>query len=125
MDQFKGCILVVEDDDLLRDVVVQTLEEEDYCILSAKDGAEAINMLQLVRYCVILLDFNLPGIGASGVVDWMRETGSRVPVVLMTGDAHAQEIAVQLGVAGCLEKPFGLDQLLSMVAHCEKQYHPV
>lgn len=125
MDQYRGCILVVEDDTSLREVIVQTLEDEDYCLLSAKDGAEAINMLQLVKYCVILLDFNLPGIGARGVVNWMRETGSHVPVILMTGDAHAKEIASQLGVAGCLEKPFDMEQLLEMVAHCEKLHQPV
>ena len=125
MDAIKGCILVVEDDTGLRGLIVSALEEEGYCVLSAVDGQEALKMLRMVKYCVILLDITLPDLTGTEVVKWINDMEITSPVILMTGHSYGQQLAAELDVAGYLPKPFELRELFAAVEGCVKQPMPV
>ena len=121
MDAIKGCILVVEDDIGLRGLIVCALEEEGYCVLSAMDGREALKMLRMVKYCVVLLDITLPDLTGTEVVKWINDMEITSPVILMTGHTQGQHLAAELDVAGYLPKPFELHELFAAVEGCIKQ----
>jgi CheY-like chemotaxis protein len=102
-------ILVVEDDDALRDVVTEQLTEDGYHVIAVRDGGQALSWLDQVAPDLILLDLMLPEISGWEV---LARIGShpmlaRVPVVVMS--AYADQ--APLDVSHILRKPMGVDEL--------------
>jgi CheY-like chemotaxis protein len=117
-------IMLVDDDDDIREIIALILQEEGYRPLTAADGLEAIELLERGEHPkVILLDMMMPGLDGA---DFLRVVKSRpsfrdIPVVVMSGDTAARRKAESLGAAGCVAKPVELDTLLD-VTH---QYVPL
>jgi DNA-binding response OmpR family regulator len=92
-------VLLVEDDDLVRQSILWTLEDE---------GTGQPDL--------VLLDIGLPGIDGFGVADRLRVLyGSQVPVVVLTADGRAAEKARRVGAVAYLHKPFEIDDLIRTV----------
>ena len=115
MENIKGSVLIVDDDSCLRDSLTQALADEGYFVVGAKDGTEAITNLDLVNYDLILLDLDLPRVDGTEVARLFRDLAPTVPIVVMTGHSMGRRLAKILALAGCLEKPFGLEELLAVV----------
>jgi len=115
-----SAVLVVEDNGTIRDVVCELLRDEGYDIFEAEDGAAAISALTEHRpspdsLCLVILDMLLPEADGVQVLKALSDLGQFVPVVAMSAD-HAQLVRAELaGAEATLEKPFNLDQLLSIV----------
>jgi len=112
-------ILVVDDDPAIREVMEEALSMAGYSVETATDGLEALQRLgegNLPR--LILLDLMMPVM--NGWQFRQRQSADRrlsqVPVVIVSSDRRAGEAAAVLGVAACLTKPVGLDELLEVVA---------
>ena len=112
-------ILIVEDCDEIRIDLAELLRDEGYDVVTARHGAEALDLLDAgPAPSVILLDLMMP------VMDgWQfrkmqlgKPTLASIPVVLLTGSNNAQQHARDLNAAGCVQKPFDFDQLLSTVS---------
>ncbi|MGA7731401.1 MAG: response regulator [Chloroflexia bacterium] len=119
LETIKGSVLIVDDDGFLLDTLTQALTEEEYFVVGARDGVQAISMLDLVEYNLILLDLHLPRVHGTEVAKLFKELAVSAPIVIMTGHLMGRQFAKDLGLAGCLEKPFGLEELFAVVTtHC-------
>lgn len=108
-------VLVVDDDTSILDTVSSILSAEGYEVVSAASGEEALAAVARQRPRLILLDMRMPVMDGWAVARALRERGSRVPIVVMTAADSAQRWADEVGAAGFLAKPFGLDELLAAV----------
>jgi CheY-like chemotaxis protein len=112
-------VCVVDDDPDIREVLGDVLEGEGYGVVTAENGAVALERLRSgKRPCLILLDLMMP------VMDgWQFEEQrakdaalSRIPVVILSGAGRARLDAAGRNAAGALTKPVALGQLLDTVA---------
>ena len=112
-------ILVVDDDDMIRDVLYDFLMEEGYQVSLARDGNEALAVLEREHNLVVLLDLTMPGLNGEGVIAWLQ-TAQRDDhqIVVITAGQHAalERRWVQAGlVRAVLHKPFNIDKVLVVV----------
>lgn len=108
-------ILVVDDDPLLRDVMLTVLHDEGYAASAARDGQEALDLVARARPGLVLLDLRMPGLDGWAFVEELQRRGLQVPFVICSAGLAAEVYAKQLGAAGHLDKPFNVAQLLSTV----------
>ena len=109
-------MLVVEDDEAIRRLVTMTLFEEGYEVLSASNGAIALEHSRQHAPDVVLLDMNMPIMDGWECFRRLREgPGPHPPVIVMTAATSAQARAEQLGADDHLGKPFDIDDLLRVV----------
>jgi CheY-like chemotaxis protein len=114
----KGPVLVVDDEPHIRAFVELALEDEGYSVLTAADGAEALEALRTARPSIILLDLRMPGMDGQTFVETYRGTGEAppAPIVVLTASRVPVEEAEALGVEGILHKPFDVEALLQELA---------
>jgi CheY-like chemotaxis protein len=113
-------VLVVDDDESLRDSLADLLSDEGYCILTAENGAQALAKLRRwpsPRPCLILLDLMMPVMNGWQFVAEQRQEPAlaRIPVVVVSADGNLQQKAESLGASGWLRKPIEIDSLLALV----------
>lgn len=107
----KGTILIVDDEEINR-MILKEIFKEDYNILEAADGIEAINIIKEKNeeLKIILLDIIMPNMNGFGVLSFMKEYAymDYIPVILITSDTSIEsEIkGYDMGVAEFIEKPF-------------------
>lgn len=114
----QGKILVVDDEEDLRDILHAALVEEGYAVEVAKDGVEAVERLAVTDYDLIVSDIRMPRLGGIELLQEARARWPTTEVVLVTGYASAETEmeARRLGAFGWLEKPVELDDLLATVS---------
>lgn len=116
VDQLRRHVLVVEDDEMLRQTIRWALEEEGVEVEIAADGQEAVDSVAQRRPRLVLLDMGLPLINGDGVASAIRaQYGLAVPVIVLTADGRAAEKAERVGAVAYLHKPFEIDDLISTV----------
>jgi CheY-like chemotaxis protein len=111
-------LLLVEDDEDLRDVVVRALRDDSVQVIEAEDGVAALEVIDSQGLPdLILLDMNMPVMNGWELARVMRERGLwLVPVVVITAAHDAARSAHEIGAAAYLGKPFDLTTLHSVVA---------
>ena len=110
-----GTVLVVDDDTSILDTVTAILSGEGYDVVSAATGQEALDAVARSRPLLILLDMRMPVMDGWAVARALRAQGSSIPIVVMTAAESAKRWADEVGAEGYLAKPFGLDELLTIV----------
>jgi len=108
-------ILVVDDDEDLRELLGTMLESEGYSIRLAASGEAALREVTTNSPDLILLDLMMPGIDGWGVIEGLKERGTPPPVIVMSGLPQADALrrgAVSRHISGYLSKPFAHDVLL-------------
>ena len=108
-------VLVVDDDASILGTVSAILTAEGHQVVGANSGKEAMALLGTWHPTLVLLDMRMPVMDGWAVARAMREAGSKVPIVVMTAAENARRWADEIGAAGHLAKPFGLDELLRCV----------
>ena len=111
-------ILVVDDEETMRELLSKTLALAEYDVDVAPDGRAAIDRMRLVSYDLLITDLRMPGVDGLTVVREARRLNAEVPVVIVTGystEASAIE-AINLGVQGYLTKPFKVPRVLAVAA---------
>jgi CheY-like chemotaxis protein len=113
----KRPILVVDDDPTILATVSDALDLEGYAVLTATNGAEALDMLENEsrRPALVLLDMRMPVLDGWGFMDALSERGLSLSVVVMTAAADARRWAREVGAHDVLAKPFELDDLVAAV----------
>jgi len=112
-------ILVVDDDESVRQLIVLTLRLLGHTVVEAANGIEVMTMFRKHRPDMIITDMVMPDRdGVETIMDLRRE-GSKVPIIAMSGNSTRTDlylkIAQQLGALQVLSKPFTLDQLRDVV----------
>jgi CheY-like chemotaxis protein len=115
-------ILVVEDDDEMRELLVSLLTDAGYKVASARDGEVALIQIEARQPDLILLDMVMPGMTGWAFLRRLIDRGLDVPVVVVSGQYAAPKPLGELSsrVAAYIEKPFDLNQLLETCASALK-----
>jgi CheY-like chemotaxis protein len=109
-------ILVVEDDQDIRDFVGLVLEAEGYTVRSAGNGAEALELVHDTPPLFILLDMWMPVMdGWSFMQAYRRRPGPHAPVVVVSAARETGQHAHEIQADGYLAKPFDIGDLVSLV----------
>ena len=113
MDQSRGTVLVVDDDQAVRSVVSRKMQSAGYDCVTAADGREALEKVSTQTFDLVLLDIKMPGPSGMEVLPQIV-TGSPDTCVIMITAVVDTETAVQamkLGAYDYVTKPFNLDDL--------------
>ena len=111
-------ILIVEDDNSIRELLVELLQGEGYQVVSAVNGLEGLKCLEAqTAFDLILIDLMMPVMdGYTFRTEQMKHPKwSRIPVVVMSAEANAREKMKNYGVTAFLSKPVELDTILKTV----------
>ena len=112
-------VLVVDDDDAMRAVVAMALARAGLDTVQARDGLEALALFQQHRERIrlILMDLTMPNMDGEEACRELRRLGAAVPVLLTSGfnETEALHRFQGLGLAGFIQKPFGLGRLVEVV----------
>jgi two-component system chemotaxis response regulator CheY len=109
-------ILVVDDDELIRTTVAYTLSEESYHVMTAPDGAAALDTVEQQAPALILLDMKMPIMdGWAFASAYRQQPEPHAPIVVMTAAADAAQRAAEVSADAYLSKPFDLDEVLKLV----------
>jgi DNA-binding response OmpR family regulator len=112
----RDCIVLVADDDEdMREVLVDILQSEGYRVLSAEDGPQALRKALEARPHVILLDHRMPGMLGADVYRAIRELGCESGVIFATAAREGPQLARSLGIGCFLQKPFDMEQCLAAI----------
>ena len=124
-------ILLVEDDEAVRMMLLELLKREGYSALSAEDGLEATALLSEVTPELVITDFNMPRMDGWELAVYVRRHLPFTPVLLVTGEPDGLTRAHHPGspFEAVLGKPFQLNSLLSMIhallnGSAESERHP-
>ncbi len=107
-------ILVVEDDDIVRMLIVDVLEELEFKVLEAGDGEDALEILKDSTKLIDLMmtDMGLPGMDGKELASEARKLRPSLPILFASGYAESLDIPQGMQVIG---KPFSIDQLRDKV----------
>ena len=110
-----GRLLVVEDDERVREAVARALRYEGYDVHTAVDGNDALLEIENVTPDAIILDVLMPGTDGLEVCRRLRERGDHTPVLMLTARHEVSDRVAGLdaGADDYLVKPFALDELLA------------
>jgi CheY-like chemotaxis protein len=116
-DSASARILVVDDDDTIRETVAEALELDGFSVDTARNGAEALRLVTERPPSGIILDLMMPVMTGWQFLEQCRarELCVNTPVVVMSAYNKLPEEAASLGVRGCIAKPFDLDVLLGAI----------
>ena len=113
MKKFKAHILVVDDDDRIRDLVKQYLNENNYLVTTALNAEDAQKKVNVMKFDLIVLDIMMPG---KSVLDFTTENKNKLytPIILLTAKGEAEERihGLEVGADDYLAKPFEPKELV-------------
>ena len=106
-------ILVVDDDDRIRELVKQYLEENNFLVTTAKDAIEAKKKIEIIKFDILVLDIMMPGESGLSLTKNLKKNNS-VPIILLTAKREIQDRieGLELGADDYLGKPFEPKELL-------------
>jgi two-component system response regulator MprA len=108
-------VLVVDDQEAIRDTLQTALDDEGYTVECAANGREALEVLARSKPCVILLDLMMPVMDGWAFCEAQRRSGDQTPIVLLSAAGRLDEQARELCAAAFIPKPFDLDRVISTI----------
>ncbi len=106
-------ILVVDDDDRIRELVKEYLEENNFIVTTAKDALDAKKKLEIIKFDILVLDIMMPGESGLSLTKGIKKENS-TPIILLTAKGETQERiqGLEVGADDYLGKPFEPKELL-------------
>ena len=116
MERFQKTILVVDDEEPIRNILVHNLTKEGYRVIEAGDGMTAVDMAQEQEPDLILLDIMLPKLDGLSVCKRVKNS-LNVPIIMLTAkDSEIDKIlGLELGADDYITKPFSIRELIARV----------
>jgi two-component system, cell cycle sensor histidine kinase and response regulator CckA len=107
-------VLVVDDEDAVRDVLARLIEDLGYAVIAAADGAQALAVIDgATSLDAVIVDLTMPGMSGGALVQEIRHRRPRLPVIVCSG--HERERKGMPLVEGFLAKPFHIEALQSLL----------
>jgi DNA-binding NtrC family response regulator len=121
-DKFR--ILVVDDEDSIRNRCVQLLQRRDYNVRGVNDGEQALFLITKDRFSLVFTDIRMPGLNGIDLLERIKEISPDTEVVMITGYGTVENAveAIKLGAYDYITKPFDMDRLLKVVEHVETKF---
>lgn len=114
-------ILVIDDDEAIRELTTMILADDGYEVLTAPDGAAALAIAERQPPSVILLDMRMPVMDGWKFASAYRSMpGQHAPIIVVSAAHDAEAWATEIGADAVLPKPFDLDDLLLLVERHSK-----
>lgn len=106
-------LLIVEDDELLRDGLSMLLTQAEHTVATAADGQAALALLESTRFDGVILDLGLPLVSGMAVLQWIRQRLSALPVLILTARDGVDDrvMGLNAGADDYLTKPFNMAEL--------------
>ena len=106
-------ILVVDDDDRIRELVKEYLEENHFLVSTAKDALDAKKKIEIVKFDILILDIMMPGESGLSLTKEIKKNNT-TPIILLTAKGETQDRikGLELGADDYLGKPFEPKELL-------------
>ncbi|MEM9218764.1 MAG: response regulator transcription factor [Cyanobacteria bacterium P01_F01_bin.150] len=119
-----GHVLVVEDEEIIRETIALALAEEGYNVLTAEDGSSALKIINqyggsessgLKSLDLIILDLMLPHVGGLDLCRLIRHEGNQIPILILSakGTETDRVVGLEVGADDYLTKPFGMRELIA------------
>jgi len=111
-------ILVAEDEEEMRELVVDVLESAGYSVIAVTNGKEAIDAFveRKAEIGLVILDMIMPGMNGDETFRELKRSGLNVPLLLSSGYDRVEEKLISEGVAGFIGKPYHIDELVKKIA---------
>jgi excisionase family DNA binding protein len=110
-------ILVVDDEEVVRSLFKNTLEELSHKVVAAKTGLEALELLKQQDFAMVFLDLKMPGMDGAEFFRQIKVTKPQLPVIIITGYPNSDTMARALAQApfGIMNKPFNESDIITAV----------
>jgi len=115
-------ILVIDDEELIVKSLKKLLEKNDYLVFVAKNGQDALAMVEIEKFDLIVADIRMPGINGVETIQTVYENLQqsnlkKIPVIFITGyaDKEIEEKAKTLGAIAYIYKPFDIPELVNKI----------
>ena len=110
-------ILLVEDNEVNKMLVLELLQEEDYQVSTASNGQEALDILDKEKFECVLMDCQMPIMDGYQATRAIRKMGNTVPIIGLTADAMSgdKKKCIDAGMNDYSSKPFKIRELLSLL----------
>jgi two-component system, OmpR family, response regulator len=127
MPDDSGALLVVDDEQFLRDAVATWLSSLGFTVMSAETGTQALRAARSRHFDLLILDVMLPDLDGFEIVQRLRQDRNQVPVIFLTArDTREDKVAgLTIGGDDYLTKPFHLDELAARVRTILRRTRPV
>ena len=114
MHKYLAHILVVDDDDRIRDLVKQYLIDNKYLVTTAKDAFEAKEKIEIIKFDLLVLDIMMPKKSGLELTSEIKKRETNLPIILLTAKGLADErvTGLEFGADDYLSKPFEPKELL-------------
>ena len=113
MDNFLGHILVVDDDDGIRNLVKKYLNENNFLVTTSNNAENAVEKIKIIKFDIIILDIMMPG---KNGLEFIKENKNdlNTPIILLTAKGNADEriAGLEIGADDYLSKPFEPKELV-------------
>ncbi|MFB0546465.1 MAG: response regulator [Anaerolineae bacterium] len=122
-------ILVVDDEQGMRDLFAFTLQSEGYYVTTAADGYEALQRVRNASFDLAFIDVKMPEMDGLKTYQAIKEVAPEIAVFMMTGYSVEDLVreAIKEGALGCIYKPFSVEEVLNKVRQVQKdgESHPL
>lgn len=112
-------VLIVDDEDVIRDLIADVLLDRGYRVLTAANGKDAVEIVRAEKTAIdlVVLDMLMPDMDGRRTFEQMKDIVPDIRVLIATGFGR-EDIAhslLQLGVCGVVSKPFHIDDLMKLI----------
>lgn len=113
----RGTILVVDDEETIRSLFKETLEELGHRVMVAGAGPEGLDLVKKRDFDLVFLDLKMPGMDGAELFRQIKTIKPKLPVTIITGypDSDMMARALAQGPFGVMEKPFGEEDIIAAV----------
>jgi DNA-binding NtrC family response regulator len=124
MKKDKFSILIVDDEDSVRNRCIQLLQKKNYNVQGSSDGSQALFLIKKNDFSLVITDMRMPGLNGIDLLERVKETCPDTEVVMITGYGTVDNAveAMKLGAYDYITKPFDMDRLLKVVEHVETTF---
>jgi DNA-binding response OmpR family regulator len=119
-------VLIIDDDESLRDTIHLLLEREGFQVLSAADGITGFHQALTCRADLLIVDLRLPGMSGVEICKKLRASGANTPIVILTavGDEIDKVLLLEIGADDYVVKPFSGRELLARIRAVLRRVQP-
>ena len=119
-------VLVVEDENTLRSLLVEIFQGDDFTCLEAPNGLAATELLKKEQIDLLITDFRMPFMNGVDLVEWCRQRSLHFPVIYITANVDLlprEQLALSDCCASLLNKPVGIEDLMRAIESAEGREH--